>query len=70
MTPGRPVTYGTSNSFLEHFGFDSIKELPGLTELRGAGLLDNNLPADFTVPMPHDGEELRQDELPLEDPPD
>ena len=67
MSPGRPVTYGTSEAFLDHFGFDNIKELPGLSELKGAGLLDNNLPAGFLVPMPHDGEELQQDELPLED---
>ena len=67
MTPGRPVTYGTSDGFLDHFGFDSIKELPGLAELKGAGLLDNNLPAGFDVPLPHDDMELQQDELPLEE---
>ncbi len=67
MTPGRPVTYGTSDGFLEHFGFDTIKELPGLAELKGVGLLDNNLPAGFNVPLPHDDRELQQDELPLED---
>ncbi len=70
MSPGRPVTYGTSEAFLEHFGFDSIRELPGLAELKGAGLLDNNLPADFLVPQPHDGKALQQDELPLEDAPE
>ena len=67
MSPGRPVTYGTSDAFLDHFGFDSVKELPGLAELKGSGLLDTNLPTDFQVPMPHDGEELQQNELPLED---
>jgi len=67
MTPGRPITYGTSEAFLVHFGFDSIKELPGLAELKGAGLLDNNLPRGFDVPLPHDGMELQQDELPLEE---
>ncbi len=67
MTPGRPITYGTSDAFLDHFGFDTIKELPGLAELKGAGLLDNNLPTGFSVPLPHDGEELHQDELPLEE---
>ena len=35
--PGRPVTYGTTESFLEHFGFDQIQDLPGLNELKGAG---------------------------------
>jgi segregation and condensation protein B len=67
MTPGRPITYGTSGAFLDHFGFDSIKELPGLAELKGAGLLENNLPADFQVPKPRDSAELMQDEFPLDD---
>lgn len=66
MTPGRPITYGTSDAFLDHFGFDSIKELPGLAELKGAGLLDNNLPVNFSIPRPEDSHELQQDELPLE----
>ena len=38
--PGRPVTYGTTEQFLGHFGFDSIQDLPGLNELKGAGLLE------------------------------
>ena len=67
MVPGRPITYGTSSAFLEHFGFDSIKELPGLAELKGAGLLDMNLPPEFEVPLPDDGGQLTHDELPLED---
>lgn len=66
-TPGRPVTYGTSETFLDHFGFDRIKDLPGLRELRGAGLLDSNLPPGFTVPEPVDSPDLTADEVPLED---
>ena len=65
--PGRPVTYGTTESFLTHFGFDSIQDLPGLNELKGAGLLDSNLPPGFTMPNPDDAPELREDEDPLED---
>lgn len=64
--PGRPVTYGTSDSFLEHFNLDSIKDLPGLAELRASGLLDGNLPPDFTVPEPTDVAALMPDELPLD----
>ncbi len=64
--PGRPITYGTTDQFLEHFGFDSIKDLPGLAELKGAGLLDGNLPPDFTVPEPTDAAALMPDELPLD----
>jgi segregation and condensation protein B len=66
--PGRPVTYGTTETFLEHFGLDSVKDLPGLAELKGAGLLDSNLPPGFSVPEPHDSPILTSDEDPLEDP--
>src|SRR4029079_18450592 len=65
--PGRPVTYGTTAEFLTHFGFDSIQDLPGLNELKGAGLLDSNLPPGFTMPNPADAPHLREDEEPLED---
>ena len=65
--PGRPITYGTTPEFLNHFGFDNIKDLPGLGELRGAGLLDGNLPPGFTVPVPDDSEALHEDEEPLGD---
>ncbi len=67
--PGRPVTYGTTEAFLEHFGFDSIRDLPGLAELKGAGLLDSTLPPGFVVPEPDDSAALREDEDPLEDEP-
>ncbi len=65
--PGRPITYGTTDAFLSHFGFDDIKDLPGLAELKGAGLLDGNLPRGFSVPVPDDSETLLEDEDPLED---
>jgi segregation and condensation protein B len=65
--PGRPVTYGTTEQFLGHFGFDSIQDLPGLSELKGAGLLDSTLPPDFAMPNPDDAPDLREDENPIED---
>ena len=65
--PGRPVTYGTTENFLVHFGLDTIKDLPGLSELKGAGLLDATLPPGFSVPEPRDVAALMPDELPLED---
>lgn len=40
-TPGRPVTWGTTDSFLDHFGLDSVDSLPGIEELKAAGLLDS-----------------------------
>lgn len=41
MTPGRPVTFVVTEQFLDHFGLESARDLPGLKELRAAGLLDN-----------------------------
>jgi segregation and condensation protein B len=41
MTPGRPVTFVVTEAFLDHFGLESARDLPGLKELRQAGLLDN-----------------------------
>src|SRR5262245_48540542 len=64
--PGRPLTYGTSEAFLSHFGLDALGDLPGLEELKGAGLLDGRLPPGFAVPVPSDDPALRDDEEPLE----
>jgi segregation and condensation protein B len=64
--PGKPITYGTTPDFLDHFGLAGIKDLPGLAELKGAGLLDANLPPDFRVPEPTDVAALLPDELPLD----
>ena len=60
-TPGRPVTYGTTEGFLEHFGFQSVKDLPGLDELKAAGLLEGQARTDL-LPLSH-----REPEDPLED---
>jgi segregation and condensation protein B len=65
-TPGRPLSYGTSEAFLSHFGLDAVGDLPGLEELKGAGMLDGRLPPEFSVPMPSDDPTLRDDEDPLE----
>src|SRR5499433_3281751 len=64
--PGRPLTYGTTEAFLSHFGLDAVGDLPGLDELKGAGLLDGRLPPGFSVPLPSDDAALREDEDPLE----
>jgi segregation and condensation protein B len=64
--PGRPVTYGTSEAFMSHFGLDAIADLPGIDELKGAGLVDKSLPAGFIVPVRSDDPALREDEDPLE----
>jgi segregation and condensation protein B len=68
--PGRPITYGTTEQFLMHFGLEQISDLPGLDELKGAGLFDGRLPKDFRMPQPSDDQALSEDEEPLEaDPP-
>jgi len=65
-TPGRPVTYGTTDAFLDHFGLESLGDLPGLDELKGAGLLSGRLPSTLQIPLPFDGAALREDEDPLD----
>ena len=44
MTPGRPVTFVVTQDFLDHFGLESARDLPGLKELRASGLLESRLP--------------------------
>src|SRR5437588_2396775 len=51
-TPGRPVTYGTTDAFLAHFGLDDIGDLPGADELRAAGFLDSIPPSALSIPQP------------------
>ena len=55
-SPGRPVTYGVTDAFLEHFGLDSLDSLPGLEEMKAAGLLSSAIPDDFDMPRPSDSE--------------
>jgi segregation and condensation protein B len=61
-SPGRPVTYGTTEAFLSHFGLTAIDDLPGLDELKGSGFLEGRLPPGFSVPLPSDDAALRDDE--------
>lgn len=67
-SPGRPVTYGTTDGFLDHFSLSEIRDLPGIEELKGAGLLAARMPANFSVPQPPaDPDLLTEDEDPLTD---
>src|SRR3984893_6683772 len=65
-TPGRPLTFGTTEAFLSQFSLEALGDLPGLEELKGTGLLDSRLPGGFSVPTPSDDPALREDEDPLE----
>jgi segregation and condensation protein B len=49
MTPGRPVTFVVTQDFLDHFGLENARDLPGLKELRSAGLLENRPPPGATA---------------------
>jgi segregation and condensation protein B len=61
-TPGRPVTYGTTESFLVQFGLESVNHLPGTDELKAAGFLEALPPSGFDIPSPSD--QLGPDEDP------
>jgi len=64
MTPGRPVTFVVTDHFLDHFGLESARDLPGLKELRSSGLLDNRPPPSD---MPDFADEEDEEETVLED---
>lgn len=64
-TPGRPVTMGTTIDFLDHFGLEELRDLPGLEELKGAGLLSGRIPANFGIPIPSMGDDMMDDEDPI-----
>ena len=61
QTPGRPVTFVVTESFLDHFGLESARDLPGLKELRAAGLLENRpAPGAEALPEPQTDAELQE----------
>ncbi|WP_113448395.1 SMC-Scp complex subunit ScpB [Rhizobium cremeum] len=64
-TPGRPVTLGTTRDFLDHFGLEELRDLPGLEELKGAGLLSGRIPPNISVPLPIGNDDLAEDEDPI-----
>jgi segregation and condensation protein B len=65
-TPGRPVTFGTTPAFLDHFGLESIGDLPGLADLKAAGLIESLAVPGDEMPTPNDSHDLAEDEDPLE----
>jgi segregation and condensation protein B len=66
-SPGKPVTYGTTEAFLIQFGLNRIDDLPGLEEMAGAGLIEAAGGRDFLMPLPSDDPTLRGDEDALEE---
>ncbi|WP_245582507.1 SMC-Scp complex subunit ScpB [Neorhizobium lilium] len=64
-SPGRPVTLGTTVEFLDHFGLEELRDLPGLEELKGAGLLSGRIPPSLSIPLPGTEDELAEDEDPI-----
>ncbi|MCB1369570.1 MAG: SMC-Scp complex subunit ScpB, partial [Rhodobacteraceae bacterium] len=61
QTPGRPMTFVVTPAFLDHFGLESDRDLPGIAELRAAGLLDNKMGPE-AMPAPPAGEFTEDDE--------
>lgn len=61
-TPGRPLTYGTTEAFLVHFGLEAISDLPGIEDLKAAGFIEGATPSGFSIPIPRDDETLMPDE--------
>lgn len=57
MTPGRPVTFTVTQEFLDHFGLESSRDLPGVKELRAAGILDNRPPPGAALELEEDDDE-------------
>ena len=66
MTPGRPVTFVTTQGFLDHFGLETARDLPGIKELRAAGLLDNRAQPGGMPGVP-EGDAILEDEDVLDD---
>ena len=50
--PGSPIIYGTTDFFLEYFGLEQVTDLPGLEELKAAGLLESRLPTNLSIAEP------------------
>jgi segregation and condensation protein B len=67
--PGRPITYGTTDRFLEHYGLANLADLPGAQEMKAAGLLGLDLPPDFAPPDPSRAA-AEEDPLDLDDAPE
>jgi segregation and condensation protein B len=63
-TPGLPITYGTTDKFLEHFGLESLDTLPGKADLEAEGLLTDVIPSGFQMP---DEEALSEDDTLIDD---
>ncbi|MDX1738093.1 MAG: SMC-Scp complex subunit ScpB [Alphaproteobacteria bacterium] len=61
QSPGRPVTWGTTADFLDHFGLSSTRDLPGMEELRASGLLENR-PGLGTIAMQQSEADFETDE--------
>lgn len=64
-TPGRPVTFGTTETFLIQFGLDAVSDLPSLADMAGMGLISADI-AGLSMPLMNDDPALRADEDPLE----
>ena len=67
QTPGRPLMWGTTDAFLDHFGLSTVKELPGMDELKAAGLLDKREGLASLPTSEEDNDDETETELEMED---
>jgi segregation and condensation protein B len=65
MTPGRPVTFVVTPDFLDQFGLESARDLPGLKELRSAGLLENRPPPSLSDALDEEREDSDENQTEL-----
>jgi segregation and condensation protein B len=63
QTPGRPITFVVTEKFLDHFGLENARDLPGLKELRAAGLLENRPAPSLDVLSDPENDEGLQENL-------
>ncbi|OLP59998.1 SMC-Scp complex subunit ScpB [Xaviernesmea oryzae] len=64
-TPGRPVTFGTTRDFLDHFGLEDLRDLPAVEDLKAAGLITGKISSGLSLPIPADSDTLGPDEDPI-----
>ncbi|OLP55259.1 SMC-Scp complex subunit ScpB [Rhizobium rhizosphaerae] len=64
-TPGRPVTFGTTRDFLDHFGLEDLRDLPAVEDLKAAGLISGRISSGLSLPIPAESDTLGPEEDPI-----
>ena len=64
-SPGRPVTFGTTRDFLDHFGLEDLRDLPAVEDLKAAGLMSGRVSSGLSLPIPGESDTLGPEEDPI-----